>query len=165
VGINLLREGLDLPEVSLVAIMDADKEGFLRSETSLLQTIGRAARNVNGKVILYAEKITDSMKRALDETDRRREKQRAYNEEHGITPETIKKNISDVLSSIYEKDYVTVPTLAPEEDEKIDYRELQPVIDMLKKDMKRAAKELDFERAAELRDRIKHLEERQVMGM
>ncbi len=164
VGINLLREGLDLPEVSLVAILDADKEGFLRSATSLLQTIGRAARNVNGRVIMYADKVTKSMNKAIDETERRREKQRLYNEEHGITPESIVKGISDVLSSIYEKDYVTVPKLAPGEEEDLREDQVEMLIKSMRKEMRSAAKNLDFEHAAQLRDDIKRLQERLLAG-
>jgi len=164
VGINLLREGLDLPEVSLVAILDADKEGFLRSATSLLQTIGRAARNVNGKVIMYADKVTKSMSKAIDETERRREKQRLFNEEHGITPESIVKGISDVLSSIYEKDYVTVPKLAPGEEEDLREDQIETLIKSMRKEMRSAAKNLDFEHAAQLRDDIKRLQERLLAG-
>jgi excinuclease ABC subunit B len=153
VGVNLLREGLDLPEVSLVAIMDADKEGFLRSERSLIQTAGRAARNVNGRVILYADNITGSMQRALDETERRRKKQTAYNREMGITPETVQSNIKDILGSIYESDYWTVPVGVKEEQAPyvLDEKELLA----LEEQMREAAERLDFERAAELRDRIK----------
>jgi excinuclease ABC subunit B len=164
VGINLLREGLDLPEVSLVAILDADKEGFLRSATSLLQTIGRAARNVNGRVIMYADKVTKSMSKAIDETERRREKQSLYNEEHGITPESIVKGISDVLSSIYEKDYVTVPKLAPGEEEDLREDQVEMLIKSMRKEMRSAAKNLDFEHAAQLRDDIKRLQERLLAG-
>ena len=156
VGINLLREGLDLPEVSLVAILDADKEGFLRSETSLIQTIGRAARHVQGKTILYADKITDSMQRAISETNRRRALQQTYNEAHGITPESIVKNISNVLASIFEADYVTVP--ADDEREPVDPSQLPRLLEMLKNQMLDAAKDLDFEKAAEIRDRILALE-------
>ncbi len=156
VGINLLREGLDLPEVSLVAILDADKEGFLRSETSLIQTIGRAARHVQGKTILYADKITDSMQRAISETNRRRALQQAYNEAHGITPESIVKNISNVLASIFEADYVTVPV--DDEREPVDPSQLPRLLEMLKNQMLDAAKDLDFEKAAEIRDRILALE-------
>ncbi|HPM77518.1 MAG TPA: excinuclease ABC subunit UvrB [bacterium] len=158
IGINLLREGLDLPEVSLVAILDADKEGFLRSETSLIQTIGRAARHVEGTVILYADKMTASMRRALDETERRRQIQAAFNEEHGITPESIVKNIDNVLASIYEADYLTVPALTDDEED-VDPAQLPLLIDSLKKEMLAAAKDLDFEKAAELRDRVIMLEE------
>ena len=156
IGINLLREGLDLPEVSLVAILDADKEGFLRSERSLIQTAGRAARNVEGKVLLYASKLTPAMDAAMTETHRRREIQEAYNESHGITPETIKKKIGDLLTSVEERDYVTVPL---EEDEGILPHELPKKIRKLKKEMKNAADQLEFEKAAELRDRIRKLEE------
>jgi len=160
VGINLLREGLDLPEVSLVAILDADKEGFLRSETSLIQTIGRAARNVEGKTILYADKMTNSMRRAIDETNRRRALQKAYNEAHGITPESIVKNISNVLASIFEADYLTVPL--DEEGERVDPAQLPLLLDGLRKQMIDAAKDLDFEKAAEVRDRIIALEEKHL---
>jgi excinuclease ABC subunit B len=158
VGINLLREGLDLPEVSLVAILDADKEGFLRSAGSLIQTIGRAARNVDGTAILYADQMTDSMKAAIGETNRRRALQRAYNEEHGITPESIKKNIGELLSSVYEADYVGVPEVAESPEQR--YRtldDLEKEIKVLEKQMRDAAKALDFEKAAELRDRLRTL--------
>jgi len=157
VGINLLREGLDLPEVSLVAILDADKEGFLRSTTSLIQTIGRAARHIEGMTILYADVVTDSMKRAIEETERRRRVQQEYNREHGITPASIKKNLNDVLSSIYEADYLTVPM--EEDEEAIKPADLPLLIESLKKQMLDAAQDLDFEKAAELRDRIDELEE------
>ncbi|MDO8527333.1 MAG: excinuclease ABC subunit UvrB [Deltaproteobacteria bacterium] len=157
IGINLLREGLDLPEVSLVAIFDADKEGFLRSARSLIQTFGRAARNVHGTAILYADKVTRSMQQAIEETDRRREKQAAYNKKHGITPTTIQKKISDVLSSIYEKDY---PDLSSALDEALPGpREASKVLEKLKKQMLTAAKNLDFEKAAESRDQIRRIEE------
>ena len=157
VGINLLREGLDLPEVSLVAILDADKEGFLRSTRSLIQTFGRAARNVDGRVIMYADKHTDSMKRAITETERRREKQAAYNKEHGITPETIKKKISDVIHSIYEMDYPTVEVV---EEDGVAIEDIPATINRLHKEMVAAAKKLEFEEAAALRDRIGALERR-----
>lgn len=163
VGINLLREGLDLPEVSLVAILDADKEGFLRSGRSLVQTCGRAARNVNGHVIMYADAVTGSMKAAIDETNRRRKLQAKYNKENNITPETIKSSIKDVLSSIYEADYYTVPAVAEKKEEYIPPHELPEIIKSLRKEMETAAKKLDFEKAAELRDRIKELEEMEVM--
>ncbi len=153
IGVNLLREGLDLPEVSLVAILDADKEGFLRSERSLIQTAGRAARNVNGRVILYADAITGSMRKALDETERRRRKQETYNRKMGITPETVKSNIKNILSSIYESDYWTVPTQVKEEQ--AEYVGDEKALQALEAEMKEAAAKLDFERAAELRDRIK----------
>jgi excinuclease ABC subunit B len=153
VGVNLLREGLDLPEVSLVAILDADKEGFLRSERSLIQTAGRAARNVNGEVILYADSITGSMRRALDETERRRKIQKRYNDEMGITPETVKSSIKDILNSIYESDYWTVP--AAEELPAYGYDE--ETLKRLEEEMRAAAKKLDFERAIELRDKIKEV--------
>jgi excinuclease ABC subunit B len=157
VGINLLREGLDLPEVSLVAILDADKEGFLRSSGALIQTMGRAARNVRGKSILYADTMTDSMKAAIEETERRRAVQEAYNEEHGITPASIVKNINDVLSSVYERDYVTVPKAADERDAFRSQAELDAFIVRLEKEMREAAANLEFERAASLRDRLKRL--------
>jgi excinuclease ABC subunit B len=162
VGINLLREGLDLPEVSLVAILDADKEGFLRSGGSLIQTIGRAARHVGGMAILYADKETDSMKTAIGETNRRRAIQQAYNQEHGITPESIRKNIGDLLSSVYEADYVGVPEVAETPEER--YRtveELDKEIRALEKQMREAAKALEFEEAARLRDRIRDLRARE----
>ncbi len=163
VGINLLREGLDIPEVSLVAILDADKEGFLRSSGSLIQTMGRAARNVEGKAILYADVTTRSMKTALGETIRRRTLQMAYNEKHGITPETIKKQITDVLASIYERDYYTVPALSDEERLKyIPREEIPSLVATLDKQMKQAAKKLEFERAAELRDQIRDLQRRML---
>ncbi|HLB25578.1 MAG TPA: helicase-related protein, partial [Nitrospirota bacterium] len=162
VGINLLREGLDIPEVSLVAILDADKEGFLRSARSLIQTAGRAARNVNGEVLLYADNMTGSMQAMMGETDRRREIQRAYNELHGITPESIRKNIGDVLRSVYEQDYFTVPAGAEKEDERIPLEELPQIIHSLQKEMKRASERLEYEKAAELRDRIKELKEMEV---
>ncbi|HEY7168350.1 MAG TPA: excinuclease ABC subunit UvrB, partial [Candidatus Binatia bacterium] len=158
VGINLLREGLDLPEVSLVAILDADKEGFLRSDRSLIQTIGRAARNVNGTVILYADGITDSMKRAIEETHRRRQLQSAFNKEHGITPQTVIRSLGSPLIKIYDADYVDIPLAA---DKPAGYKaaELPRTIKRLKKDMKEAAQQLEFEKAAELRDRIRDLEQ------
>ncbi|MEX2273335.1 MAG: excinuclease ABC subunit UvrB [Vicinamibacterales bacterium] len=157
VGINLLREGLDLPEVSLVAVLDADKEGFLRSGGSLIQTVGRAARNVNGRAILYADRVTASMTFAMDETARRRTVQSAYNEAHGITPQSIIKDIDDVLSSIYERDYMTVPKAA---DERATFRtqaELDTHIKALETDMKIAASNLEFEKAADIRDRLRRL--------
>jgi excinuclease ABC subunit B len=162
VGINLLREGLDIPEVSLVAILDADKEGFLRSDRSLIQTIGRAARNVNGMVILYADSVTDSMKRAIEETDRRRRAQGQFNKEHGITPQTIVKAIGTRLVDLYEADYVTVPLAAEKAAEYIDLNAIPRKIQNLRKQMKKAAQELDFERAAKLRDEIKLLEEKEL---
>jgi excinuclease ABC subunit B len=161
VGINLLREGLDLPEVSLVAILDADKEGFLRSAGSLIQTSGRAARNVNGLVIMYADVVTDSMRIAIGETDRRRRLQEAYNQEHGITPASIVKAIDEVLSSVYERDYV--PVAVREESEPFRTRdELDAHIAGLEQQMRLAAGNLDFERAAALRDRIKGLKGREL---
>jgi excinuclease ABC subunit B len=160
VGINLLREGLDLPEVSLVAILDADREGFLRSTRSLIQTFGRAARNVNGKALLYADVMTDSMKRAIGETVRRRSLQEAYNKKHGITPETIKKKISDVMHSIYEQDYVKVP--GADEEDYVPREQLPRLIEKLRRQMLAAAKKLEFEEAAKLRDRIVDLEEKRV---
>jgi excinuclease ABC subunit B len=162
IGINLLREGLDLPEVSLVAILDADKEGFLRSSGSLIQTIGRAARNVEGTAILFADLETDSMKAALGETNRRRALQQAYNAEHGITPESIRKNIGEILSSVYEADYVRVPEVAePSEERYRTVDEIDKEVKALEKQMREAAKALEFEKAAGIRDRIKALRARE----
>ncbi|MCG6923315.1 MAG: UvrB/UvrC motif-containing protein, partial [Acidobacteria bacterium] len=162
VGINLLREGLDLPEVSLVAILDADKEGFLRSGGSLIQTMGRAARNVEGMAILYADKVTDSMKLAIGETTRRRSLQEAFNREHGITPASIRKNIGELLSSVYEHDYASIPEV--EEEPADRYRSLEEItaeVRALEKQMREAAKALEFEKAAELRDRARGLRARE----
>lgn len=160
IGVNLLREGLDIPEVSLVAIMDADKEGFLRSERSLIQTCGRAARNVFGSVILYADRITGAMRAAIDETNRRRKVQERYNQAHKITPTTIQKNIDYVLTSVYESDYVTVPTVAEPIPSYASPEEVVSLIKSLEAEMKKAAEELAFEKAAEIRDRIKQLKEK-----
>lgn len=161
VGINLLREGLDLPEVSLVAILDADKEGFLRSERSLIQTMGRAARNAEGKAILYADKITDSMRNAIGETTRRRQVQEEYNTEHGITPTTIVKSIDATLVTAYEADYFKVP-LDLDKFEEYSPKQLKETIHQLEADMRNAAKEMKFEQAAEIRDRLKYLREREL---
>ena len=161
VGINLLREGLDLPEVSLVAILDADKEGFFRSETSLIQTIGRAARNIDGRVVMYADRITDSMKKAISETNRRRKIQTEYNLKHGITPRSVRKAVRDVIEA----------TKVAEDEARygagksprlMNADELQKLIDRLTAEMLRASRELKFEKAAELRDRIKKLNERLI---
>lgn len=162
IGINLLREGLDIPECGFVAILDADKEGFLRSETSLIQTIGRAARNVDGKVILYADRITGSMDRAMAETNRRREKQVAYNEAHGITPESVKKNIGDILDSVYERDHVRPDISGVTETGQLVGSNLKTHLEHLEKEMRSAAGDLDFERAARLRDEIKRLREMEL---
>jgi excinuclease ABC subunit B len=161
VGINLLREGLDLPEVSLVAILDADKEGFLRSERSLIQTMGRAARNAEGKAILYADKVTKSMEYAISETTRRRKIQEEYNTEHGITPTTIIKSIDATLVTAYEADYFKIP-LDLDAFEEYSPKQLKETIHQLEADMRHAAKEMKFERAAELRDRLKYLREREL---
>jgi excinuclease ABC subunit B len=162
IGINLLREGLDIPEVSLVAILDADKEGFLRSTRSLIQTMGRAARNVNGEVILYADRETDSMRNAIQETGRRRTVQEAYNKEHGITPQSIKKNIQAALRTIYEGDYFTVPIAAEDAGEYVPTVNIPALIVQLERQMRAAAKELDFETAAELRDKIRSLKQQEI---
>ncbi|MBF0506263.1 MAG: excinuclease ABC subunit UvrB [Nitrospirae bacterium] len=161
IGVNLLREGLDLPEVSLVAIFDADKEGFLRSERSLIQTAGRAARNINGEVILYGDTITRSMRKAIDETERRRKLQGNYNKKMKITPETIKSRIKDILGSIYESDYYTVNAVA---EDTADYDLDEKAVKKLEAEMKEAAKKLDFERAAELRDKVKRIRERILLS-
>ncbi|HEU5182603.1 MAG TPA: helicase-related protein, partial [Candidatus Polarisedimenticolia bacterium] len=159
VGVNLLREGLDLPEVSLVGVLDADKEGYLRSAGALIQTAGRAARNVRGRVIFYADRMTDSMQRAIQETTRRRAMQEQYNLEHGITPETIVKALDDVLGSVYEADYLKIDLEVSEDETRYADREsLEREIATLREAMKQAAAKLDFERAAELRDRIRFLE-------
>jgi excinuclease ABC subunit B len=162
IGINLLREGLDLPEVSLVAILDADKEGFLRSEKSLIQTCGRAARNLNGHVILYGDKITGSMDQAILETNRRRKIQEEYNKVHRITPQTVKKSVRNILASIYESDYFTIPAVSDIKEEYVSIKDIPAMIEKLKKEMKEAANRLEFERAAEMRDRIRRLEEMEL---
>ena len=160
VGINLLREGLDIPECGLVAILDADKEGFLRSKTSLIQTIGRAARNINGKVILYADKKTKSIIEAIDETDRRRNKQIFYNKKNGITPQSIKKDINNILESVYEKDSYTVKVDKQGfETKKID---VKSYISSLEKEMLEHASNLEFEEAAKIRDKIKKMKLRDL---
>jgi excinuclease ABC subunit B len=157
IGINLLREGLDLPEVSLVAILDADKEGFLRSTTSLIQTMGRAARHINGKAILYADVMTRSMKAAIEETGRRRLAQQLYNEENGITPQSIMKPLDPDLVQIYEGDYYELPAIAEEAVQYNSARELEMEIQRLENEMRQAAKEFEFEKAAALRDHVKKL--------
>jgi excinuclease ABC subunit B len=162
IGINLLREGLDIPEVSLVAILDADKEGYLRSSTSLIQTAGRAARNVNGEVIMYADKVTDSMAQALRETERRREIQGRYNAEHGITPESIRSSIRELLQTVYERDYYTVEVEAPAAEAFASPADLAKRVAELEAAMRDAARRLDFEQAAELRDRVRALKRQQV---
>jgi len=168
VGINLLREGLDMPEVSLVAILDADREGFLRSESALIQTIGRAARNIRGKAILYADKITGSMQRAIDETDRRRKRQVKYNEEHGITPKTIVKAVKDIMDdarSLSPKDRAEVLKVAEQASQyqHMTPRELGKSIAEMEKQMIRHAEMLEFEEAAEMRDQIKKIKEQALM--
>ena len=164
VGVNLLREGLDLPEVSLVAILDADKEGFLRSGNSLIQTIGRAARHINGQAVLYADRTTAGMQRALDETLRRREVQQAYNEEHGITPETVRRELDALMGTPIAADYSTVPLDGDrEESEYEDPEELEAELGRLEKRMLEAAESLEFETAAQCRDRIRYLKERALL--
>ena len=162
IGINLLREGLDLPEVSLVGILDADKEGFLRSARSLIQTIGRASRNVNGTVILFADSMTQSMKQAIDETNRRRCLQEAFNKEHKITPKTVVKSLGTPLVQVYEADYLTVPMAAEKGEDYTSVNAIPKMIERLKKEMKRAAANLEFEKAAELRDQINELQEKEI---
>jgi excinuclease ABC subunit B len=162
IGINLLREGLDLPEVSLVAILDADKEGYLRSATALIQTVGRAARHLSGKAILYADRMTGSMQQALDETNRRRAKQTAYNTEHGITPQSIVKSVDMHLAAVVEADYITVPLDAPELDSIADGAALQQAIVQLEGQMREAAAKFEFERAAQIRDRIRALKQKSL---
>lgn len=162
IGINLLREGLDIPEVSLVAILDADKEGFLRSKRSLIQTSGRAARNVEGTIIMYADRMTPSMQGAIDETARRRQIQAAYNQKHNITPTSIKKNVTTIFESVYESDYVTVDTVSESLAEYETLDDLDAIIGKMKTEMNQAAAELEFERAAELRDRIEALNKKML---
>jgi excinuclease ABC subunit B len=162
IGINLLREGLDLPEVSLVAILDADKEGFLRSTSSLIQTFGRAARNVSGKAILYAETLTDSMKTAIDETNRRRNIQQEYNQRNNITPQTIRKKIDEVLTSIYERDYLDYTRISEEKAAYLSPQKRKEKMEQLEKLMKEAARNLDFEKAAQVRDELKNLKKREL---
>jgi excinuclease ABC subunit B len=158
VGINLLREGLDIPECQLVAILDADKEGFLRSKTSLIQTIGRAARNIDGRVILYADTMTRSLRAAIEETERRRNKQRTWNEDHDITPQSVRKQIGKVLESVFEQDYVTVAPIKDSGVAEFVGKDLKSAIADLEKRMRGAAADLEFEQAARLRDEIKRLE-------
>ena len=165
IGINLLREGLDIPEVALVAVLDADKEGYLRSERSLIQTCGRAARNLNGRVLMYADKLTGSMTRAINEMNRRRKRQVAYNKKHKITPRSIQKAIPDILANICERDYVTVSMAAEDQDIYIPTLDVEKTISKLRKQMKEAAAKMDFEKAAEFRDRIRALEKRQIEEM
>jgi excinuclease ABC subunit B len=162
IGINLLREGLDLPEVSLVAILDADKEGFLRSSTSLIQTFGRAARNVDGKVILYADTLTDSIKAAMDETDRRRALQKEYNEKNGITPQSISKRIDEVLASVYERDYFDYSKISEDKDIYLSPEKRKKRMEELEKLMKKTVRNLEFEKAAALRDELKKLKKREL---
>jgi len=161
VGVNLLRAGRDLPKVSLVPIHDADKEGFLRSETSLIQTCGRASRNLNGRVLMFADRVTESMRKAIQETQRRRAVQMEYNKEHGITPEGIIKSITDVLSSIYEKDYYEVP-IDELEGTHLKPKQRSKIVKRLKKEIVEAAKKWDFEKAKDLRDRLLKIEQMEL---
>ena len=163
IGINLLREGLDLPEVSLVAILDADKEGFLRSQGSLIQTIGRAARNINGRAILYADKMTDSMRRAIDETERRRVTQQAYNDEHGITPESILRPIDMSLAQILKAEYADLTEQDETTPEFHGQQDLDAFVAKLENEMREAAKKFEFEKAAKLRDRVKELRTKEFL--
>jgi excinuclease ABC subunit B len=164
VGVNLLREGLDIPEVSLVAILDADKEGFLRSTGSLIQTIGRAARNVRGCAVLYADEPTESLEAAIRETRRRRERQAEYNRAHGITPESIVKDADDVLWAVAEGDYLRVETSGQAPEDAWTTEELEAEIGRLEKQMQAAAADLKFEKAAELRDRVRYLRRRMLLA-
>jgi excinuclease ABC subunit B len=157
IGINLLREGLDLPEVSLVAILDADKEGFLRSTTSLIQTFGRAARNISGKVILYADSVTETMRTAIEETNRRRRIQQEYNEKNSITPQSIQKRIDEVLTSVYERDYFDYTQIAEEKDIYLSPQKRQERMNELEQLMNETAEKLEFEKAAKYRDELKKL--------
>jgi excinuclease ABC subunit B len=165
VGINLLREGLDLPEVSLVAILDADKEGFLRSSTSLIQTFGRAARNVSGKAILYADTITDALRYAINETTRRRQIQKKYNKKNSITPKSIKKNIDDILNSVYERDYFQYPDISEEKMEYMSQKVMDKKIKELEKKMNDSAENLEFEKAAKYRDQLYELQKFEVKNV
>jgi excinuclease ABC subunit B len=165
VGVNLLREGLDLPEVSLVAILDADKEGFLRSAGSLIQTIGRAARHINGRAVLYADRMTDSMKRAIEETERRRLTQTQYNEDNGITPQSIIKPIDMSLARIVEADYAAVPSIEEAEELPVSAADRIKLIEKLENQMREAAKKFEFEKAANLRDRVKALKTGELTGL
>jgi excinuclease ABC subunit B len=165
IGINLLREGLDIPEVSLVAILDADKEGFLRSARSLIQTCGRAARNVRGKVIMYADNVTRSMQQAIDETNRRQQIQRHYNEQHGITPSSIEKEITSVFASMYEKDDKPAQEVSEDVATFSSFEDLDGILKELEQEMAAAAKELAFEKAAELRDQINQLKKLAVFEL
>jgi len=162
IGINLLREGLDLPEVSLVAILDADKEGFLRSGTSLIQTFGRAARNLSGRVILYADTVTVSMKFALSETNRRRRIQQDYNLKHHISPQSIQKKINEVLNSVYEKDYLDISRIAEDKEIYLSPQKRKKKIESLEKQMRSTARNLEFEKAAKLRDQIRRLKKKEL---
>jgi excinuclease ABC subunit B len=162
IGINLLREGLDLPEVSLVAILDADKEGFLRSDTSLIQTFGRASRNVNGRAILYADTVTPSMRIAIDETNRRRKLQQDFNQEHNITPQSISKRIDEVLSSVYERDHVDFSRISEEKDTYLSPQKRKQKMEELEKLMNEAAQKMEFESAAQYRDELKKLKKREL---